>query len=139
MNNNLLEITPPSLHILEDGLSVFVMTQDVQIFAELKDFINKVFTHSPVGLYYCERNVASNTIHWAIMHNHLCNYCIVDLETANSEEIMLAMSRKSPTFWICNPNTQKDIRRILNSREEEVLIFDDVQQLNTYFQHILEG
>jgi len=137
MNNNFIEVTPPDIHALDDGVSILLLGNNQQWFDELKDFANKTFTHSPVGFYYANQPVRSDNIHWAVYHGKMCDYCVVDLESVNELELTLALVRNRPTFFICNPNSKKEIRRILHSREEEMMIFDTVKQLQTYFTHMI--
>jgi|TARA_B100000131_G_scaffold318217_1_gene361664 hypothetical protein len=136
MNNQLIEVTPPDILALDDGISVLVLG-DAKWLTDLKDFVNKTFIHSPVALYYTDKRIRSDTIHWAVYQNRMADYAIVDLETANELELMLALTRDRATFYVCNPNSQKDKRRILHAREQEVMVFDSVEQLKTYFQNIV--
>jgi len=136
MNNQLIEVTPPDILALDDGVSVLVLG-DATWLTDLKDFVNKTFIHSPVALYYANKGIRSDNIHWAVYQNKMADYCILDLETANELELMLALTRDRATFYVCNPNSQKDKRRILHAREQEVMIFDSVNQLKTYFQNIV--
>ena len=97
-----------------------------------------MFTMSPVAFYYAPQGIRSDNIHWAVYTNRIADYTICDLETANELEVMLAMVRDRPTFFVCNPNSQRDKRRILHSREHEAMVFDSIAQLKTYFQTIVE-
>ena len=54
MNNQLIEVTPPDILALDDGISVLVLG-DAKWLTDLKDFVNKTFIHSPVALYYTDK------------------------------------------------------------------------------------
>ena len=141
MNNSLIEVTPPDILAMDDGISVLILangTDQTKWLQELKDFINKIFIHSPVALITVPNGVRSDNIHWCIFQNKMVDYCILDLETANELEIMMGLTRERPTFFICNPNSQKDKRRILHAREQEAMVFDSVEQLKTYFQNFIQ-
>ena len=136
MNNHLLEVTPPDILALDDGISVLILGHPGWL-PNLKDFVNKTFIHSPVVLFYSNKGIRSDNVHWAVYQNKLADYSILDLETANELELMLALTRDRATFFICDPQSQKDKRRILHAREQEAMVFDSVEQMKTYFQNIV--
>ena len=46
MNNSLIEVTPPDILAMDDGISVLILangTDQTKWLQELKDFINKIF------------------------------------------------------------------------------------------------
>ena len=65
MNNHLLEVTPPDILALDDGISVLILGHPGWL-PNLKDFVNKTFIHSPVVLFTVTK------VYAVIMYIGLC-------------------------------------------------------------------
>lgn len=111
-SNSTYHVTPPSLLLVGDGLSIFLIGFDKERIDNIEKMFEKNVYDADLVFFYSEQNIDGDTIAWADAVAKKSEYIIINLDNVNPLELEIGYTN---TFDIIDEN---DREKVINYTEK---------------------
>ena len=122
-DNSTYTVTPPSLHITEDGINVLLCSTNSKFIEDVKDIFEK-HLRSSIVFYVQQNKTNSETIAWMWNVSNTCDIMIVDIDTCAWEDIMAALLKPLTTgvLFYSEKYKRRETAKLINATGTNIIV-----------------
>lgn len=107
-------ITPPDMHLVENGPSITVISTDEEFIQQVENAHEAFFSSVSMNIYHPNGHVKDSNLAWTLSVMNLSDTVFVDLETANELGIITSMVSKKTVVFV-GDKSRKELTKLFNT------------------------
>lgn len=120
LDNSVYSVTPPTLYLNENGPSIFLMGFNEEQVKRVSQVYDTLFTENSITYYYDVKGIDTVTAPWARAVAGMVDFIIVNADTANAVEILIATMEWQkaddvPLVFIAPERTNKGLCKLISN------------------------